>query len=239
MAEEVGAGECKSIPPTLNQRRSPSSEDPEPLLSSSLLRSKLQDVSGSKTSSVEPSSEKDDQKNVLKKEITLSTGIAYLVGGTIGSGVFVTPRSILLLSHSFGLSMVVWILGGMIAMFAGLCYIELGLLIGKSGVEYNFLKEAYTFKSKHWLLSMLGEVLAFMYLWAMILMVRASSMAVVCLTSARYLVRPFFLEEDMPEEWVTLTAIAIISELNERISFIRELMGGSVPLVVLKSKLIS
>ena len=150
--------------------------------------------------------------SALRKEITLFTGVSYMVGGMIGSGVFVTPRSVLATSHSFGLSLVIWILGGVIAMCAGLCYIELGLLIRKSGVEYNFLKEAYTFKNRHWVLGILGEVLGFMYLWATVLLIRSSSHAVVCLTSARYLVRPFFHDTETPEGLVVAVGIGIVGE---------------------------
>jgi len=192
-----------------SQRLSPTSPTNSFFPPSSLQRSKLSDVSMQMS---DGQTTRQAGKNALKKEITLLTGVSYVVGGIIGSGVFVTPRSILTTSHSFGLSLVIWILGGMIAMFAGLCYIELGLLIRKSGVEYNFLKEAYTFKNRHWVLGILGELLAFVFLWANILLIRPSSLAVVCLTSARYLVRPFFIDEETPEGLVIVVAIGIVGE---------------------------
>ena len=207
----VGAPAAVSSYSQCSQRRSPTSPTHDSL-QSSLLRSKLREVSNERPILQGDSETDAGGENVLKKEITLFTGMSYIVGGMIGSGIFVTPRNILSLSHSFGLSLVVWILGGVIAMLAGFCYIELGLLVKKSGVEYNFLKEAYTFKNRHWVLGILGEVLAFMYLWTAVLMIRSSSMAVVCLTSARYIVRPFYLDEELPEELVSIVAIGIVGE---------------------------
>ena len=152
-------------------------------------------------------------ENVLKKEINVFTGVAYIVGGIIGSGIFITPSIVLTLTHSFGLSMVVWILGGIIAILGGLCYIELGLLVKKCGAEYSYIKEAYSFKKKHWIFEVLGSLLAFSYLWSSILVIRSASIAVICLTSARYLIRPFYIDcDELPEKSVVLLALAIVGE---------------------------
>ena len=150
---------------------------------------------------------------VLKKDINLFTGVAYVAGGIIGSGIFITPSSVLRLTHSFGLSMVIWTLGGVMAILGGLCYIELALLVRKSGAEYNYLKEAYSFRKKHWTLELLGSLLAFMYFWTSALLIRSSSLAVICLTSAHYMVRPFYLNnEELPNKTVVLLAITILSK---------------------------
>ena len=153
-------------------------------------------------------------ETVLKKEINLFTGVAYVAGGIIGSGIFITPSSVLRLTHSFGLSMVIWTLGGVMAILGGLCYIELALLVRKSGAEYNYLKEAYSFRKKHWTLELLGSLLAFAYFWTSVLVIRSSSLAVVCLTSAHYMVRPFYLNnEELPEKAVALLALMIVGGL--------------------------
>ena len=152
-------------------------------------------------------------QNVMKKEINVFSGVAYVVGGIIGSGIFVTPRRILTLTHSFGLSIVIWIFGGIIALLGGLCYIELGLLIRKSGGEYSYIKEAYSFKKKHWLFEILGSLLAFTYLWSSIFVIRSSGIAVLTLTSARYLISPFYIDcDEFPEKTVVFLALAILGK---------------------------
>ena len=59
--------------------------------------------------------------------------IAYCVGDIVGSGIFVSPTSVLQHSGSVGMSLIMWALGAVIAVFGGLSYIELGTSIRKSG----------------------------------------------------------------------------------------------------------
>ena len=152
--------------------------------------------------------------NEMKKEINLFSGTAYIVGGMIGSGIFITPNRILALTHSFGLTLIVWVLGSIMATLAALCYIELALVVRKSGAEFSYIKEAYSFKKKHWSLELLGSILAYMFIWTNTFVIRASSLAIISLTSARYLVRPFYIGcNDLPEKAVVLIALAILGML--------------------------
>ena len=159
--------------------------------------------------------EKDSGDKIrLKKELTLFPAVAYVVGAIIGSGIFITPKTILCLTGSFGLSLVVWVIGGVIAAAGGLCYVELGLLIRKSGGEYSYLKEAYSFRNKHRVFEVLGSLLSFLFVWASMLIIRPSSLALITLTCARYLVRPFYVDCDaISESAVKLLAVSILSKL--------------------------
>lgn len=51
-----------------------------------------------------------------------------------------------------------------------LCYCELGTLIPKSGGEYSYLRLAY------------GNLLAFVYTWVSVILVRPTSLAIMSLT---------------------------------------------------------
>jgi basic amino acid/polyamine antiporter, APA family len=80
----------------------------------------------------------------LKKEIKLFEGISILAGIMIGSGIFAFGGLILYRAgNSLGLSLLVWILGGVITLFSALTYGELGTLFPQTGGYYIYLRNAY------------------------------------------------------------------------------------------------
>jgi len=141
----------------------------------------------------------------LDKTLGVLGGIGLVVGSIIGSGIFLSPKGVILNTGSVGLSLIVWVLCGLCALFGALCYVELGTAIPKSGAEYSYLFEA--FKA-----SPLGAVLAFLYAWTATLIIRPSAVAIIAMIFAEYVSKPFYDSEEIPIWVIKLVAFGCIGK---------------------------
>ncbi|HJS92052.1 MAG TPA: amino acid permease [Steroidobacteraceae bacterium] len=110
----------------------------------------------------------------LPRKLGLVTGMAVVVGVIIGSGIFRVPSPIAEAAGSLTGIALVWILGGIVALFGALSIAELATMYPAAGGPYVYLREAY------------GRPLAFLFGW-MWLLTTPISWAAQSLMFAEYL----------------------------------------------------
>ncbi|KAL4642173.1 B(0,+)-type amino acid transporter 1 [Arapaima gigas] len=123
---------------------------------------------------------KEVKATVLQKDVGLFSGICLIVGTMIGSGIFISPKAVLAETGAVGPSLCVWVACGVLATLGALCYVELGTMITKSGGEYAYLLEGF------------GSIIAYLYSWTSIIVLRPSSFAIIALSFAEYAAAPFY-----------------------------------------------
>lgn len=119
--------------------------------------------------------------NQLRKRLTLWGLTMIAVGSCIGSGIFLTPYKIVEALPHHGFVLLVWAVGGLIALTGALTFAELGSMFPKAGGVYVFLREAY------------GELTGFLYGWVILLVVNTGALAALGVGFALYM--SFFLPD--------------------------------------------
>lgn len=141
-----------------------------------------------------------------------------VMGGIIGTGIFMNPYVVAQRVHTPALVLGAWLAGGCIALTGGFIWAELADRMPTAGGQYAYLREAY------------HPLVAFLYGWVLLLVIQTGGMAAVAVTFSRYFLELTGLHAagwQVPV--VALTALTVINCLGVR-------AGGTVQsgLMVLK-----
>ncbi|HXE76135.1 MAG TPA: amino acid permease [Candidatus Xenobia bacterium] len=113
----------------------------------------------------------------LAREIRLGDGVAIVVGGIIGSGIFLVPKDVSQQLDSFAGVLLVWIVGGALSLFGALALAELGAALPRTGGLYVYLSEAY------------GRPMGFLYGWGQLIAISSGTVATLAVAFGLYLSR--------------------------------------------------
>ena len=113
----------------------------------------------------------------LPRRIGLWTGVAILVGSTIGSGIFRSPAGIADKLPGPLALLSVWVMGGVFALCGALTLAEAAGAFPETGGVYVFIREAW------------GRLAAFLFGWSELVMIRAAALGAISTTFAEYSVR--------------------------------------------------
>src|SRR5436309_8276209 len=115
-----------------------------------------------------------------------------VAGGVIGSGIFRKPGVMAAQVGSPELLLGVWLVAGVVSVFGTLSNAELAAMMPQTGGQYVFLQRAY------------GRFVAFLYGWALFVVIQSGSIAAVSYVFAEYTTRL----TPLPEAPATVAATA-------------------------------
>ncbi|MDH5682085.1 MAG: amino acid permease, partial [Spirochaetota bacterium] len=79
----------------------------------------------------------------LKRQLGLPTAIFVVVASMIGTGIFTTTGDILSMNGDIITILIVWLVGGSVAITGAMCYAELATMWPEVGGEYVYLKKIF------------------------------------------------------------------------------------------------
>jgi APA family basic amino acid/polyamine antiporter len=136
----------------------------------------------------------------LARRLGLFDVTMLVMGGIIGSGIFVNPAEVARhVSTPFWI-VGVWFLGGAVALAASFVYAELAARRPEVGGQYAYLRDAY------------GRLPAFLYGWALLLVIQSGGMAAVAITFARYFNE--LAHTAIPDTAVGVSVLALLTVIN-------------------------
>jgi APA family basic amino acid/polyamine antiporter len=136
----------------------------------------------------------------LAREIGPFGATMLVMGGIVGSGIFMNPYVVARQVGTPALVLAAWAFGGLVALAGALVYAELAALRPAVGGQYAYLREAY------------GARAAFLYGWVLLLVTQSGGMAAVAVTFARYLGE--LVPLPVPEAAVAVLALAALTAVN-------------------------
>lgn len=146
-----------------------------------------------------------DSAPKLARRLGLFDATMIVMGGIIGSGIFINPYVVARQVHTPVLILGTWAVGGLIALAGAFIYAELAALRPQVGGQYAYIREAF------------HPAAAFIYGWTLLLVVQSGGMAAVAVTFARYFIDLTHLAiGDWVVAAVALGALTLINCLGVR-----------------------
>ncbi len=107
-----------------------------------------------------PSESTANTEPALARRLGLFDATMIVMGGIIGSGIFMNPSVVARQVSTPFLILGVWALGGLVALIAAFIWAELAALRPEVGGQYAYLREAY------------HPLVAFLYGWGLLLVIQ-------------------------------------------------------------------
>jgi APA family basic amino acid/polyamine antiporter len=163
----------------------------------------------------------NNNQPTLARRLGLFDATMIVMGGIIGSGIFMNPSVVARRVSTPLLILAVWALGGLIALAAAFIWAELAALRPEVGGQYAYLREAF------------HPLIAFLYGWGLLLVIQTGGMAAVAITFARYFLELTHLHiADWTVAVLALGSLTVINCLGVR-------AGGTVQSILMVLKIVA
>lgn len=113
-------------------------------------------------------------KNELKRSLGLVDATSIVAGSMIGSGIFIVTATMMRDIGSPAWMLLLWLLTGIVTIFAALSYGELASMMPNAGGQYVYIRRAY------------GRMTSFIYGWSVFTVIQTGLIAAVAVAFAKY-----------------------------------------------------
>jgi APA family basic amino acid/polyamine antiporter len=137
---------------------------------------------------LETSGKPSRQEGHFIQGLGLTSATTIVMGGMIGSGIFIVSADIARVVNSPALFIAAWVITGILTMIAALSYGELAAMMPKAGGQYVYLREA------------MGPLAGFLYGWTLFLVIQTGTTAAVSVGFAKFL--GIFLPDVSSTNWI-------------------------------------
>lgn len=143
--------------------------------------------------------------SALKRTISLSTAASLVIGGVIGSGIFMRPAEMAGLLGSPILILLVWVIAGFFTLFSAMSTAEISAMMPETGGQYVYMKKIY------------GDFWAYLFGWANFAVINTAGTAAIAFIIGQYF-----------EYFITLPSF--LPAVEHSISFHIPMVGDIFPL---------
>ena len=142
-------------------------------------------------------------EGALRPAIGVGLGVLLVINATIGTGIFKTPAKVARLSGSMSAALLMWVVGGLIALCGALSLAELAAAMPRAGGIYEYLRRAW------------GDRVAFVYGWAKLTLLIPSAVGSFAKLTAEAAASLFGWAPDSAREaWVSVALVLLCAIAN-------------------------
>jgi APA family basic amino acid/polyamine antiporter len=144
----------------------------------------------------------DKTKIALPRVLTLWDVVMIVIGGVIGSGIFLSPSEIAAAVPAPLLMLAVWIVGGLLSFFGALAFAELGAAMPEAGGIYVYLREAY------------GPLLSFLFGWTLFLVIDSGAIATLAVAFSHNILPRFVDMTPLVKKLISAAFVIFLGAVN-------------------------